>query len=526
MKGRAENADEERRLKTVTKGAGLVFAGMVISKVLTYFYRLVVAKYYGPDYYGLISIGLSVITLLAAAILLGLDSGVVRFAAFYAGKGDLKRARGAILTPFRVCVPIAIAAAALLWVFAPQVAGMFSVGPELAGYLESIFRIFSVSIPFYVAYALIMAANKGMQKIKYNVYADYIFFSIVQVVLVVSFFLLGFDVTGVAISYTAAVVLSFLFVLLLFRRAGFAGLSSVKSIFNTRKMAAYSLPIAAGSFAAVAITYLDTIFLGVFRTASETGVYNAALPTANFILVFATAFGALFFPIMTELYSRKNVREMETFYRTVTNWIFVTTLPFALTFIMFSDKILLLLFGQEYVQGAAALSILTVTFFMNAIFTTSVFMLLVLGKTRYTMINVIAAALIVFFGNMMFTPAYGSLGAASVSAFSAVFAGTLVFLEVRRFAKITPFSGRVMIKSFAAGATSIAFVYFLYKLLQLQSSFILMALLFLLFILVYFILLLLLRSFGRNDIMMMSAIEKKLGVRSRLLRSLIKRFIR
>jgi O-antigen/teichoic acid export membrane protein len=213
MKGNAESAETEKSLKNVTKWAGLVFLGMVISKVLNYLFRLVVANYYGPEYYGLISIGISTVIMLVSIILLGLDSGAIRFTAFYNAKKDKPRVRGAIVTPFRICVPLAIAVSAVIWVFAPFYAGLFSVSPEQAVYLASILRIFSFSIPFIVAYSLIMSINKGLQRIKYNIYADYIFSSSLQVAFVFLFYLMGFDITGVAVAYFLSTALSFVFIL-------------------------------------------------------------------------------------------------------------------------------------------------------------------------------------------------------------------------------------------------------------------------------------------------------------------------
>jgi O-antigen/teichoic acid export membrane protein len=364
-----------------------------------------------------------------------------------------------------------------------------------------------------------------LQKIKYNIYADYIFSSSVQLILVILFYSMGFDITWVAIAYSLSMAFSFFFILY-FSRRNLLSVSGSKTVSYTREMFAYSLPLAVGSFASIAIISIDTIFLGIFRTATETGVYNAAMPTASIIYLFASAFSILFFPILTELYSKRLMPELKTFYTTVTRWIFIVTLPFLLTFMIFSDNMLGILFGPEYVYGATALSILSLMYFISSIFSTSTFVLLVMKKTRYVMINVVSTTLIICIGNVILTPVYGIYGAAIVSLIASVFMNSLLFIEVRYFAKLSPFCFKTMAKSVLAGVASVALIYFLYKGLHLQSSLPLFILLFSLLILLYFLILLVLRCFSRNDLMMMSSIEKKLGIKSRFLRSVIKRFIR
>ena len=75
-------------LKTIAKGASLIFVGMFISKLLTYFYRMIVARI-GTEEYGLLSLALAVFGILTTISMLGLGTGVIRYFAFYQAKRSI-----------------------------------------------------------------------------------------------------------------------------------------------------------------------------------------------------------------------------------------------------------------------------------------------------------------------------------------------------------------------------------------------------------------------------------------------------
>ena len=51
----------DRSLVLLVKSSFVVFVGLFFSKICTYGYRIVVARYYGPEVYGLFALSLMVI---------------------------------------------------------------------------------------------------------------------------------------------------------------------------------------------------------------------------------------------------------------------------------------------------------------------------------------------------------------------------------------------------------------------------------------------------------------------------------
>ena len=61
-------------LRSITKGAGLVFIGIIFADFLSYLNRLVIGRWLGPGEYGLISLGLAVLGILTTLSMLGLNT--------------------------------------------------------------------------------------------------------------------------------------------------------------------------------------------------------------------------------------------------------------------------------------------------------------------------------------------------------------------------------------------------------------------------------------------------------------------
>ncbi|OGW47862.1 MAG: hypothetical protein A2Y66_02155 [Nitrospirae bacterium RBG_13_41_22] len=522
----AENMETERHLKTVVKGAGLVFFGLAVSKVLTYFYRLILARYYGPQDYGLISIGLSVITVIVTVLVLGMDSGILRYVPQYKAKNDEKRVKGIILTPFKISILFSIAAAILLWFFSPVLAGIFAKDAATQASLITIFQIFSFTLPFSVCYNLFLAASRGFQRMDYPVYTDNIFYSIVLVTSVALFSLFGLGIEGIALSYALTVIASFLLIFYFFNRRIFNLFSKIKPVSETQTMLGYAFPLFIGSIASIVISSFDTIFLGFFKTVTDVGIYNAALPTARFMLIFSSAFIALFAPIIIEYRTKKMKKEILTLYRTTTKWIFVSGFPFLLLIIFFSRNVLSIMFGPEYAsaQASSSLTILGIAFFIQSLAMTSNLMLLSSDKTKYAMVDIILAVLANTILNVILIPQYGIFGAALATSISLIFAVLMDSIFAWKFTKMNPFDLKTIFKSLLAGIVSLMLTILIYRYAGIASSPFTLLPLFFLFLLIYLSLLLIFRTLDKNDIFILTEIEKKSGIKIGFLRKIFKRF--
>ena len=69
---------EENHLKKIFSGALIILLGTVLSKILSYGYRVIVGRI-GTEQYGLLSLGLAISGSLIVISTLGLNVGVQRY---------------------------------------------------------------------------------------------------------------------------------------------------------------------------------------------------------------------------------------------------------------------------------------------------------------------------------------------------------------------------------------------------------------------------------------------------------------
>ena len=68
-----------KSLKIFAKTSFIIFFGLVISKISTYFYRVIIARNFGPETYGLFSLAIMVSFWFISISPFGLNEGLFRF---------------------------------------------------------------------------------------------------------------------------------------------------------------------------------------------------------------------------------------------------------------------------------------------------------------------------------------------------------------------------------------------------------------------------------------------------------------
>ncbi|MFV9678133.1 MAG: oligosaccharide flippase family protein, partial [Methanosarcinales archaeon] len=95
-------------LRTIAKGTGIGFAGAMFGTVVGYLSRMVIARLLGPDDYGLISLGFAAMMIATTLSLMGFNSGMQRYIAYYRGKDDEARIKGTVISALKVTVPMSL----------------------------------------------------------------------------------------------------------------------------------------------------------------------------------------------------------------------------------------------------------------------------------------------------------------------------------------------------------------------------------------------------------------------------------
>jgi len=285
----------------------------------------------------------------------------------------------------------------------------------------------------------------------------------------------------------------------------------------------FSFPLIFAGLAGLITGWTDTLMLGYFSTISAVGIYNVALPTAKLLSVGTGAFAVIFMPVVSELYAKNRWKDLSNVYSSVTKWVLSIILPLFLLMSLFSPSLMNIMFGSEYIAGATALSILSFSYFITSLFGLAAPLLQSYGRTKIIMGCGFIGAGSNFILNLLLIPIYGVDGAAFATGISAVLMSVLYLFFAYRIGKVHPFR-RSFFKPVIASVIAVLVVYALTKYLIGVSLFSLIGM-FIVFLALYFFLLLLFKSFEEEDLMIMRAIDQRLGTKSDWVRKIIKRFL-
>jgi len=498
-----------QHLKTIAKGAFLIFVGMFVSKFLTYLYRIVVARI-GTEEYGLLSLGLAVFGILTTISLAGLGTGVTRYFAFYKAKEDNERIKGVIFSSLKISLPIAVILSLILFFFSNNISSHFFHNLKLS----SILKIFSIGIIFFILKEIFASAIIGAKKISYDVFARNFFENLMRLLLTALLIYLGYGLFGAAVAYVLSIILTTILSFYFLNKI-FPVLSKIKTNFITNELINYSLPLLFSTILAQFIDWTSILMMGYFRTANEVGIYNVALPTATLLSIIPGGIIAIFFPVMTELLAKKKSKDFEQTLKVSSKWIFFINLPIFFILLLFSKQILLFFFGKEYLIGSFTLIVLSFGYVIYQTFNVCNSTLNVIKKTKMNLINTLTAAIVNIVLNYILIPKYGIIGGAIATSISLSIFGILAFIEVYYLTKIISIKWNYL-KAIIAGLLSFFFI------TKINLNFILLIIM---FFVIYSTFLIILRSLEREDIEILKTIEVRSNIKLGFLRNIIKKII-
>jgi O-antigen/teichoic acid export membrane protein len=352
---------------------------------------------------------LTIINLLGLAAMVGLDMGVVRYVALYAGEGRMGLARKTLKAGLMFGMPVSLIFAAALFISAQPVSDQF-----LEGSVDAVtgLRIFSMAIPFLVAARLFNATTQGMHKMKYQVLSRDIGEQIAKIGYSVVMLLMGGGLIGVVWANVAstgtAVALAFVFALIVL--AGPKG-SNDEGAKPAAAVLKYSFPLAFANIVVALLLMVDTLMLGYLGSSEDVGFYGVALKISVVGAKIITAFVIVFSPIIADLWNRGSKVELKELYITVSRWIFMLSVPIFLVLTLFSDS-LMRIFGANFIVGSGALVLLAIGQLLYASTGAAGLMVLMSGHSRLELLNVTVTLAVNVTLCFLLIPRYGIIGAA------------------------------------------------------------------------------------------------------------------
>ncbi len=495
-------------LGLLAKSSIIVFMGLVFSKIFTYFYRIIIARFYGPEIYGVFSLSLMIAGWVVAFAGFGLTEGILRYVPIFRAKKQFHRIRLLLKYSYLTTILSGILGGVFLFFLSNWISESIFKDPSLIIFLQ----IFSILIPLWVFSNLFLALIRAFERINVYSFLLNIFQNILKVVFLGIFIYLGFSQTSIPLSYlfsTLVLLVSAYLYSVYFISSSLKKTSTISSEDKKtfRGVFAYSWPLMFYGIIGNLLHWVDSFTIGYFKDTFSVGVYNAAIPIALFLMLAPEMFMQLFFPLITRHNSKREFSVSRELSKQVGKWIFIVNLPIFLLIFIFPGSFLNLLFGSEYIVASTALKILVVGFFAFSLFQISINLLSSLGKSKTLLYNILGVCTFNLVLNIFLVPKFGLEGAAFSTSLSFILLGTLAVIQSYKISAIIPLR-RKMLLVFLSSLFPLILILLLRKIIPLTNATIILLLS--LFFLVYLLCLFLTKSFDKNDLEIFKKIYLKL----------------
>ncbi len=441
----------EKLTKQIAKGGGISFLGQVFSRGVTFVLQILLTRILGAARYGLYALGINVFGINQTFANMGLYEGVVRFGSMFRGERDEENLKGTLLYALFISTAISILITVIIIFFADLISVKIFNKPDFARVL----KYFAIALPFYTLMCMAAHSARAFRRMDYYTGILYLFNPVVNLIIVIIVFSIGGRLYGAIFGFIfSAVVSAFLGIYLLWRI--FPKLiSDLQPKCQLKKMFFYSSIIFLIGISNILFMKTDRIMLGIFGSARDIGIYNAAAGMAAQAGLFLLSFSSIFSPVVVDLYNRKRIIQLKNLFKTTTKWIFSTTLLIFLIFIVYSREILSI-YGSEFEIGFSVLIVLGTMYLLMSALGPCSLILIMTNREKLELINNFSLGALNILLAYLLIPKYGILGAAIATGLSVTFANFLKLIEVYFIYKMHPYK-LTFWKPILAGIITIGF---------------------------------------------------------------------
>ncbi|MFC1893958.1 flippase [Chloroflexota bacterium] len=502
----AEIADKS--LHKIAKGTGIVLFGTIVGMFLGFGGRIMLARLFSTSDYGIYSLALVIFNIVAVVSTLGFQQGTTRQIAYYRGKGESRKTQVVVTSSLQIVIIASLSLSTFLFITSDIISVNIFHEPELSPTI----KIFSIAVPFFSLINIFVSIFAGFDQVKPRVYFQNILRNGLFPLLLIPVILIGLSFTVAIYAFTTSIIITSVALILYTTKKYsnlFSGVGQFTINLEVKKLLLFSLPLLLISMLNMIIGWTDTLMLGLLITATDVGLYNAALPLSQLIGVIFSSLGFIYVPIVSQLFSKELLQEIRSNYQVITKWIFFATLPFFLTILLFPKIILDLFFGPQYVEANTALQFLSVAVLIHIFLGPNGLTLLAMGKSRPLIFASLLAMILNIFLNFFLIPVWGILGAAIATTLSNVAANVFNSIALFRIYKIHPFSNQYLRPIVLSILPIILVCWATNNFLTINCWILLMFIIF--FSIVITVSILLTKSVGYEDISLITTISKQFG---------------
>lgn len=453
-----ENSHKFRwHLSDIARQSSISFAGTVFTIVLSYVFRIYLARELGARLLGWNALGMALYSVCKLLGETGLPAAALRYSGVYGVRDESRDlniffGRGLLCTTAGTCALGLVVLLSRNWL-----ATRIFHDAELSRYLP----LYAILIPVGAASGFLVQTLCGLRMVARGTFVTkFVSFPFMIVSTVVAL-ALGLSLWGYVAAQIAGEFLTLALVgWTLFRSArikvGWAHIAKQRLQPEARWYAVSMLGMGLLGFIG---GHADRLILGFYLSAQQVGVYAIATSAVTLTTIVLQAVNSIFAPTIASLHAQGEHGLLLRLYQTLTKWILAFTLPVILIFLILPGTIMSL-FGADFQSGWLILAIVTVGELVNCATGSVGYLLLMSGNQNWMIrVRLLLAALITLI-NIALIPRWGVIAAAAVSAAGTILSNVAYLVIVRRTLSLFPYN-RSYLKLLAPTMGAAALVWFL-----------------------------------------------------------------
>jgi O-antigen/teichoic acid export membrane protein len=318
---------------------------------------VIIARYLGVRNLGSYQLVTWTMSIALLFVNLGIVMSLKKHVAEYEGQNDRRSVSGVINMMLGVRIVAALGVTASLIIFSGPISGFFNL-PDAQRY----FIWAAISILPSALGGIFGASLTGIQKYQYSMWIALVLTPL-EFGLSLAVLLAGYGVIGLLVVTTVTSIVGFVANFWAARREGLLDRSARLNAKQRSGITKFNLGVTAMNFLdAIVWQRSEVFFLGKFRPVQEVGYYSLAFGfTTTAVSFFASAISNVLIPIHSQAFGAKDHEGMGTIYRKSIQYLSLVSLPLAVGGAVLADRIVLALYGEQYLPAAAAMAILFIS---------------------------------------------------------------------------------------------------------------------------------------------------------------------
>ena len=413
-----KDSDFREIIRKGTSYLGIRAIGIVLSYSISVF----IARSFNSSVLGLYSICISIFMIISTFGTLGLDLNTVKFYSTASYKNNRRLFFRIILKSFLLSSFLSFIVFLLREFIAIE---FFEIPkPELINYLNWVL----LSIPFWSITLICSGIFRAKKKIfTFTFLSQTSRYFFIFLILIGLSFLSKSPIIIVKAHFLGIFITSLIALILVILKLENG---NEKTLINSWGFVRESIPMMLSSSILILLGWIDTFILGIFETESNVGIYNVCLKIATFSTLTLLAINSILAPKIAKSYKEDKDEHYKRLIQFSTKINFYLS-SFVILLILVFNKLLLGIFGDEYLIGTIILVLLCLGQIVNSFSGSVGIILQMIGKQKVYQNFILIALFINIIFNLILTPKFGSKGTAIATIISMMFwnIGSAIYLK-------------------------------------------------------------------------------------------------